>query len=269
MKRFSIFAALTLTLILIGSTKAMAFKIPGKKDSKPPVNYTEWISIQELQAEDNGVALFYPETEATDEAKAVIKGTVKVNGLTARQIFLATMVYATENFDTDNSEGFLSVDFDKYEFSALYKTTTGSNNREATFTRYIKVKAHDGSFDFETYDIAIRYREKGLIPRTLSMEALHPESNTRHGELVMELVRLNAAYIDAMARYAESRSDIKSPNYDKLINGKVAVGMVPDEVIILLGSPLEKRRSGEKYRWIYGNETVIIFEDSTVSRIIG
>ncbi|MDE6282695.1 MAG: hypothetical protein K2L97_01750 [Muribaculaceae bacterium] len=267
MKRVSIVAVLTALGLLLCASNASAFKIPGKKDPKPKVNYTEWISIQDLPSEEDGIAQYYPETETT-EGKAVIKGNVKINGLSARQIFLATMIYATENFDIDNNEGILAVDYDKYEFSALYKTTVGANNREATYTRFIKVKALDGGFDFETGDIAVRYREKGLIPRTLEMENLHPESNTRHGELVMELVHLNAAYIDAMAKYAASRHDISSPNYATLINGKVTIGMLPDEVTILLGAPIEKRRSGEKHRWIYGNETVIIFENGKVSRII-
>ncbi len=161
-----------------------------------------------------------------------------------------------------------SVDYDKNEFSALLKSTQGANNRETTYTRYLTVKAKDGGFDFTTSDVAVRYREKGLIPRTLSLAALHPESNTRHGELVMELTRVNAAYVGEMAKYAESRPDIAAPNLAAVRNGKVTTGMLPDEVNLLLGPPLEIRKSGEKRRWIYGNEIVVIFEDGKVSRII-
>lgn len=267
MRKITTAAMLTALVLSLASNDAWGFKIPGKKDPKPPVDYTEWISIQELPAQEEGVALFYPSTEAADGA-AVIKGSLPVKGLDARQVLLATLLYAVNNFDTEAEECLLSVDYDKNEFSAMLKSTQGANNRETTYTRYLTVKAKDGGFDFTTSDVAVRYREKGLIPRTLSLAALHPESNTRHGELVMELTRVNAAYVGEMARYAASRPDIAAPNLAAVRNGKVTTGMLPDEVNLLLGPPLEIRKSGEKRRWIYGNETVVIFEDGKVSRII-
>ena len=84
----------------------------------------------------------------------------------------------------------------------------------------------------------------------------------------MELTRVNAAYVGEMAKYAESRPDIAAPNLAAVRNGKVTTGMLPDEGNLLLGPPLEIRKSGEKRRWIYGNEIVVIFEDGKVSRII-
>jgi len=260
-------AALTALVLSLASQNASAFKLPGKKDPKPPVDYTEWISIQELPSQEDGVTMFYPSTESTD-GSAVIKGKLAVNGLDSRKVFLATLLYAVSNFDTDNGECILAVDFDKNEFSVMLKSTQGSNNRETTYTRNLVVKSNNGSFDFVVSDIYVRYREKGIIPRTLPLASLHPESNTRHGELVMELTRVNAAYINEMARYAESRSDIDAPNLAAVRNGKVSVGMNPDEVTIILGPPLETRRSGDKLRWIYGNETVVIFIDGKVSRVI-
>lgn len=260
-------AALTVLVLSLVSHNASAFKLPGKKDPKPPVDYTEWISIQELPSQENGVVLFYPSTEPAD-GSAVIKGNMAVDGLDSRKVFLATLLYAVDNLDTDNGECLLSVDYDRQEFSVMLKTTQGSNNKETTYTRYLNVKSNDGNFDFVTTDIAVRYREKGIIPRTLPLAELHPESNTRHGELVMELTRVNSSYINEMARYAVGRPDIDAPNLTSGSNGKVSVGMNPDEVTILLGPPLERRKSGEKLRWIYGNETVVIFIDGKVSRVI-
>lgn len=246
---------------------AYAFKLPGQKDPKPPVDYTEWISIQELPTEEGGVALYYPSTEPEDGA-AVIKGSVEVKGLDAEKVFLAALVYVANNLDSENGELVMSVDYDKRTFSVLLKSTQGSNNKETTYTRTLTVKASDGKLDFVTSDVAVRYREKGIIPRTLALAALHPESNTRHGELVMELVMVNSTYLGEMAQYAEGRSDIVAPNLAAVKDGKVTTGMNPDEVTILIGPALEVRKSGEKLRWIYADGTVVIFIDGKVSRII-
>lgn len=267
MNKATIAGIVTVVASLIVPETALGFKLPGKKDPKPPVDYTEWISIQELPAQEDGVTLFYPSTEPTDGA-AVIKGTIPVKGLDARKVMLATLLYAVNNFDTEADEGLLSVDYDKNEFSAMLKSTQGTNNKEATYTRYLTVKAKEGGFDFATTDVAVRYREKGLIPRTLPLASLHPESNTRHGELVMELTWVNSKYLNDMGAYAVSRPDIVAPNLAAVKNGKVTIGMLPDEVNILLGPPLEIRKSGEKRRWIYGNETTVIFENGKVSRVI-
>lgn len=261
------FAALTALALSFLCQNASAFKLPGKKDQKPQINYTEWISAQALPAQENGVMLFYPSTEPADSS-AVIKGRITVKGLNSRKIFLSTLLYAVNNINNDNGECILSADYEKNEFSVMLKSTQGSNNRETTYTRYLNVMSDDDGFNFVTTDIAVRYREKGIIPRTLPLTSLHPESNTRHKELVIELVSVNSTYLNEMALYAESRQDIEAPNLTSANNRRVTIGMNTDEVTLLLGPPLERRKSGEKLRWIYGNETVVIFIDGKVSRVI-
>lgn len=246
---------------------ANAFKIKLKKDEKPPVDYTEWIGIQELPSEENGVRLFYPATDK-ETGDAYVAGTIKVAGIPARKLMLASLLKVVETLDRENGETLLHVDYDANCFSVLLKTTQGKNNRETTYTRTLEVTANDGSLDFKTTEIAARYREKGLIPRTLPMEALHPEGNTRHGELVMEFVSVNSAFVGVIADYAATRGDISAPHLEDVKAGKVTEGMNPDEVRIVMGAPWEERKSGDKIRWIYGNEGVVIFVDGKVSRVV-
>lgn len=241
------------------------------------IDYTQWIASQEWPATEGEIPQFYPITievpseedpEAVDSV-AVVRGHIAVPGLTAQQCFLAAMVYASENFNTEAEEGFEKIDFKKHTFTLLLKTTQGDKNTETTYTRSITFKATDGGLDFEAAQIDCRYREKGLIPRTLRMEKLHPDTNRRHAELVKEFSEVNSAYLDGMKQYTSTRKDIQSPNYAKLAKGaKVEVGMNMDEVTILAGAPVNKRKSGERYRWIYSNDYVIIFTDGVVSKIV-
>ena len=122
---------------------------------------------------------------------------------------------------------------------------------------------------FSIEDIDCRYKEKGLIPRTLRLEKLHPESNKRHAELVREFVEINSEYLNGMNEYIDSRRDIQSLFFSALSKGgPIEVGMNMDEVVILLGSPLDKRTSGNRTRWMYSNDEVIIFTDGVVSKIV-
>lgn len=63
-------------------------------------------------------------------------------------------------------------------------------------------------------------------------------------------------------------TDISAPHLEDVKAGKVTEGMNPDEVRIVMGAPWEERKSGDKIRWIYGNEGVVIFVDGKVSRVV-
>lgn len=240
------------------------------------IDFNAWIPAQDFPEAIDGIRQFYPETIAIEsneseepDTTAVVRGSVDVSGLDARQVMLAAMVYASDNFDRDNQEGFENIDFEGNQFTALLKTTQGTNANETTYTRSLTVTAHDGGFDFETSGIDCRYREKGLIPRTQRLEKLHPSTDKRHLSILQEFTAVNSAYIAAMADYASTRKDISSPNFDKVKKGSgVSLGMNTDEVTILLGPPLNKRKSGERTRWIYANDFVIIFTDDLVSKIV-
>lgn len=253
-----------------------AFKLKLKKSPAPMTDYTEWIPTQSFPEEIDGVRQFYPisvgiidEESGEQDTTAVVRGFVAVSGLTARQVMLAAMVYASDHFDRENQEGFEDIDYDENRFTVLLKSTQGTHANETTYTRSLTVTARDGGFDFETSDIDCRYREKGIVPRTQRLEKLHPDNNKRHLSVLKEFIEVNSAYICALSEYASTRSDIESPNFDKICKGAdAAVGMNEDEVTILLGQPMNKRRSGERVRWIYSNDYVIIFTEGLVSKIV-
>lgn len=241
------------------------------------IDYASWRASTNLPDTVDGVKQYYPvtvaansdDTTSTVDTVAIISGHIALNGMDKQQVFLAAMVYASENFSAENEkEGFEEVDYNGLSFRALLRTTQGSNSNETTYTRSIKLTAVDDGYDFIVTEIDCRYREKGLIPRTLRLERLHPDRNKRHNEIVCELVSVNSSYLTQMADYINSRKDISSPNFKLLKKGHVIEGMNGDEVTIVLGPPLNKRKSGERERWIYSNDYVIIFNDGVVTKIV-
>ncbi|MDE7152868.1 MAG: hypothetical protein K2O00_00315 [Muribaculaceae bacterium] len=269
---------LSLALIFLVPLRVNAIKIKLKKDPGSVIDYGAWVSSSSLPSEVEGIKQFYPESRPVvdDDGNivdtiAVIKDCCKVNDMRDTQIFLAAMVYASNNFERKENakEGFESIDYDNNNFVMIFKRTQGTTSNETTYTCNIKISADDGSLCFEIFDIDCRFREKGLIPRTIPLEKLHPDRNKRHEELVKELVKVSSGYISDMMDYVNTRKDIVSPNYNLLKKkSDVAVGMNEDEVTILLGPPMNKRKSGERVRWIYANDYVIIFTDGIVSKIV-
>lgn len=258
------------------TTEADAFKLLKKNDAGT-IDYASWVVSEKLPETVDGVRQFYPvsvtaENNSTSEVTdtvAVIRGHIQTKGLNKKQVFLAAMVYAANNFNIDEGkEGFEEIDYDNLTFQSILRTTQGSTSNETTYTRILKFRAVDDGFDFEVTEIDCRYREKGLVPRTLRLEKLHPDRNNRHNEIVREMVAVNSAYLAGMGEYISSRKDISSPNYSNLKNGSISEGMNLDEVTIILGPPLNKRKSGDRDRWIYSNDFVVIFTDGAVTKIV-
>lgn len=255
---------------------AYAFKINLKKGNTAYTDLTTWVAAQSFPEDVEGVKQYYPisvgvaqeDTEEIDTV-AVVRGFVPVSGMTAPKIMLAGMVYVSSHFQSDAKEGFEAIEYAENRFTVILKSTQGSNSNETTYTRSLTVTARDNGFDFETFNIDCRFREKGLIPRTLRMEKLHPDQNKRHLGLLTEFVGINSEYIAGLSEYIASRTDIAA-NIDRLRKcaGEVTPGMNQDEVIILLGAPRDKRKSGEKERWIYDYNYVVIFDGGIVVKIV-
>lgn len=266
-------------LIIIGvltANYAYGFKLNLKRNSTPYCDLTQWVDSQKLPSTYENVQLFYPvsigvesKNSEVNDTIAIIKGFIAIEGTDAEKIFLAGLVYASSNFDKEQEEGFFNINYDDRSFTVVLKNTQGYASTETTYTRNIYFRAKNDGIEFETTDIDCRYREKGVIPRTLRLEKLHPDNNKRHEELVLELTQVNSKYLKDISEYIATRKDIAAPNISLLKKGDgVYEGMNKDEVIIALGKPRNSRKSGDKERWIYSNEFVILFTDGIVSKII-
>ncbi len=267
-RRMTIIPILLLCAML-AAPSAMAFKLKLKKEDKPTVDFAAWVKSMELPSTDEtGNRLFYP-TNNTDDSVAVVVASLPVEKLSAEQAFYAAMLYAVSNLDEESGDCVLAVDYDKRSFVILLRSTQGASTRETTYARNLRVEARDGGLDCRVTGISAKYRDKGIIPRTVALEKLHPESNDRHAELVTEFTRVNSDYLNAMASYAASRGDVSITHLRDIRESKVVTGMNPDEVTLVKGAPFEVRKSGERLRWIYGDGSVVIFTDGKVTRVTG
>lgn len=243
-------------------------KIKLGKGKQPKTDFTEWVAVAGFEENgDDGRKLYLPFSQAPDST-VVIKGNVAVAGMDARKVFLATLQYAVCNFDAENGEALNEADPANNKFTVTLCRRLGKGSKEETYTRTLSVEAYDGGFTFETTDPTVGYKDKGILPKTVPMADMHPDTNPRHRDLVVNFVNLNSQYLNDMAEYAAAKKSISCPNLTDDFGGDAKVGMNPDEVLILLGQPMETRKSGEKERWIYDDQTVVIFEDSKVIRVV-
>ncbi len=251
------------------SPDASALKIKFKRTEKPKTDLAQWADSASLpSADSHGRPIFYPVNKADADSAATVTCTLEAGGLPADKIFFAALVYAVDNLNEEAQEQIVSTDYPSRTFTILLHTTQGSSSSETTHNRSLTVTALDGKIQCTTDGISVRYREKGLIPRTVQLDKLHPESSDRHKGLVTEFSQVNSAYVHDMAAYAATRGDISVTHISEIRDRNATEGMTTDEVKLAKGLPLETRKSGTKLRWIYGNDDIIVFTDGKVSRIV-
>lgn len=236
-----------------------------KKKESSVFDFTSWSdSISKAQSSDG--TLFYPVT-INDEV--LITGEIDIPGLTADKIFLSALNYAVDHLDTtDEHEQIGEIKPDDKSFMLRLYSRQGSNNNETTFTRLALVEACDGKIKFTVTQLDVKYREKGLIPRTVAFEKLNPAINQRHNELVDLCVQINAQYFNNIANDIPNTEPISVTYWDKILDKEVVKGMTPFEVKLILGKPVTCRDNGDRVRWIYPNNYVLLFIDGKLSRIV-
>ncbi len=251
-----------LILILFASATLSASAIDlFKKKEFVPFDYTAWCDTANLPSGNRDI---YPKTV---EGTAVINGSIPMTGIDDKNAFAAAICHAVETLDPA-IEKLEHTDYAGNSFIIMQRTTRGSNNTEATYTRRLMVEVANGQLNFTVYDIDIRYREKGVIPRTLPLEKLNPAENSRHRELIVELADINASYINSMCDFIKKNPLISFGDIDAMSKGEATPGMSETEIKVLLGKPTAIRNSGSRTRWIYSNDLIIIFTDGKVTKIV-
>lgn len=241
-----------------------------KKGPKYHLDFNVWAdTASNLPQKIDDLAVFYPKTVATPDTIAVISGEIKVPGVSAQPLMWASLSKVIADINTDDNEAVTAIDFKNNSFEALINTTVGSHDKELNFKRKLSVSTSNGVIKFTVSEILIKYRQGGLIPKTTALEELHPENNSRQKEAVIEFVTLTSKNMHDMAQYAKEHSNITITHFKDIENGIVVPGMNMEEVTLAKGPARDSRKSGERTRWIYSNDYVVIFTNGIVTKVIG
>lgn len=256
--------------ILVLVLTAVAFAMPAsakkEKADKKDIDLGEWVKQQAeaLPAEVDGVRIYRPSTQ---NGKAVVSDIIDLPGISPRQAFIAALIYAREKLDPE-FEQMGKVDFDKYRFIVSLAPVSGEGKEQATFSYDQAFQFTDDILSFQASDIVVGYKEKGFLPRKLEAEKLKPATNARHKELVEEFALLNSGYLAAMMNYIRENPAIEVTHWNEIRNGNVIKGMTPAEVTLIAGKPANINDSGNRVKWLYSNDFIVVFTNGVVTNVV-
>lgn len=260
-----LFATLALVYLALSANAAIF-----KKGPKYHLDFNVWTdTATNLPKKIDELTVFYPKTVTVPDTVAVISGEIKVPGVSAQPLMWASLSKVIADINTDNNEAITAIDFKNNSFESVLNSTVGSHDKELNFKRKVNISTSDGIIRFTVSEILIKYRQGGLIPKTTALEELHPESNSSQKEAVIEFATLTSKNLHDMAQYAKEHSNIIITHFKEIENGTVVPGMNMEEVTLAKGPARDSRKSGERTRWIYTNDYVVIFTNGIVSKVIG
>lgn len=251
-------------IILLFLLSFESILVSAKSDNE--MTLTEWASKQTevLPEIVNGVKMYRPELAGE---QLIISDMTEIPAGQARQIFLKALMYFREKSNPE-FERIEAVDFKNLRFTVRCDKEKVGDDTSEVFSYTEAFQGTDGLLSFSCSDISVGFKEKGLIPRILKFEKLKPQINPRDRNWIESQAFIFSNKMSDIAKYVKLHESIKVNHEDEIIKGKIVQGMNPDEVVLTLGQPFSKKKSGGRDKWLFESGASIIFTDGVVSHIM-
>lgn len=255
-----VFHKLKVLLAILFLHAGMAFAGDDSRQS-----LAEWASEQTrvLPEMVNGIKMYRPEMAG---AQLLTSDIMEMPNADSEQLFLKTLMFVRERLDPRKHK-IESVDFANNRFSIVSVKVAGAD-AQAQYTFTSAFQGAEGLLSFTCGEISVDYKEKGIFPRTIPFEKLKPLENERHGKWIEEQSFIFSSILKDIVSYISLRDPVHITDSAHIVRGEVMPGMTPDDVILTLGLPFSKKKSGERDKWLYESGTSVIFTDGRVSNVM-
>ncbi len=248
---------------------AVALGAAAKDDKKKnDVDLVAWANEQasKLPDEVDGVKI-YRVNGFDNDGKARVTGFIDMPGLDKDKAFQAAILSVIDNMDTETDE-IEAVDFGAKKFVVSRFIEDGEGKNAATYAFRTAFSFDDGLMSFVTYDVTIGFKEKGIMPRKMSIEKMNPAAKERHRELTEGFALASSRMIDSIVKDRAKNTALEITHWDDIKDGNVTKGMNEAEVKIIGGQPRNITKSGSRVQWMFSNAFIVIFTDGIVTNVM-
>lgn len=221
-------------------------------------------------AQKNGIDIII---DRDGNGEAIASDIIDLPAFNRDEMFVRAVIAAVDDLTGDDS--FDEVDFGNRRFSFVKTLDNGKKQTgkliekdHATYRFTIHLSpTTEGAMPFTIDDIWITFKDKGVISRTIPLGKLN-ETNQKQSDFKKQFGVLLSDYIAEYIKSMETVGYSPVTHWNDLENGKIVKGMSELEVKLLKGKPRHIRETGQRVKWMYSNENIIIFTDGSVSSVI-
>ena len=224
-----------------------------------------WAKTKEntLSSKNDDVQL-YSLSEA--DGKLVVSDFVDFAGLTSEQIFVNALLYAIDA-GTYQKENIESIDFAKKCF-VMKQYIKSTQEVDVTYKCSTKFQIAEDNLSFLSFDIV--YESKNIFKelKDTPFEKLDTKKKPNHKIYIDEFTAGNSLFLSGMFKFIQTNQYPPVTHWEDISKGKVVKGMTETECKLAAGKPVHVRIMGNKVRWMFNNDFIVLFEDGKVSSVL-
>lgn len=153
-------------------------------------------------------------------------------------------------------------------FALKMKGVIKNEEKEYIYTFNLHINIEEKKIRFLVDDIRC-IPQKGVFAamKVITFDKLNLEKKPQNKMFIDEFNTLCNNYIEQTANHILN-IDIALNHWDAITKGEVVKGMMPYEVKISKGKPLNISENSQRIVWTYDSGTVVMFEDGIVTGIV-
>ncbi|MGN0205675.1 MAG: hypothetical protein ACI4BC_00385 [Muribaculaceae bacterium] len=209
-----------------------------------------------------------------EDGEVVIADSVKYDGRNCEELLANAMMFVIDNLNVEEEE-YPVLDHKNFSFyiNSRYELKTGKNNlidklNEVTYKYTLTIMATNQSVSYKVSNIEASFKERGIIPKKMSITKLYASPKKQHKELVDKFFDINKVFLNRLIEYIRDTRLEPVAHWEEVANGDVVAGMNKTEVKLSIGVPEIERIMGDGEKWMYSNDYVVLFKDGSVVRVI-
>ncbi|MCL2650810.1 MAG: hypothetical protein FWD60_07275 [Candidatus Azobacteroides sp.] len=224
-----------------------------------------WAKTKEnAPSSKDGDVQLYPLSEA--DGKLVVSDFIDFTGLTSEQIFVNALLYAIDT-GAQQKENIESIDFAAKRF-VVKQRINSAQEVDVAYKCSTRFQVADNNLSFLSSDIV--YEAKNIFKelKDTPFEKIDMKKKPNQKIYIDEFTAGNSLFLSGMFKFIQTNQYEPVTHWEDISNEKVVKGMTQTECKLAAGKPVHIRIMGNKVRWMFNNDFIVLFEDGKVSSIL-
>ena len=175
------------------------------------------------------------------------------------EIFANALLWAIDR-GSQLKETIVNCDYENMRFTMAYSIVQEGGN---TFTADLTIQVGQHRMVYLVSNIKGLPNGLSAFLGATSFNKMNPEKKPKQQEMITEFETLNKKELQALLKYVDTKSTVTS-RWEAITQGQLEKGMTEDEVILILGKPVDVQKSGSTKQMMYNQFTYVFFENDVV-----
>ena len=195
---------------------------------------------------------------SVSEKHRIVTGSIEINKPDC-VIFANALLWAVERGEK-YKELIEDCDFEKLRLTIDYNLV---QDGQIAYTSQLTLQVSQGRLVYLVHDIKGQPSGLSSVLGAVNFDKLNPEKKTKHQTLIEDFEALDKKDLKKMFEYVRNHNTEVS-KWESISEHRIEKGMSIEEVLLILGKPINIQKSAETVQYMYNTFTYVFFENGKV-----